>query len=199
MTPQRWGASFAILSLLLAACDKREPKPAPSALTAAPNEITPADIRVSDPRILVDSKGLSNGGRGLRTSVPFGAPRGEVDRLAVEAMGLPASRSASEECGAGPMEFTEIGPLQIAYQDGVFVGWYLTKGGPIVTSDGVSPGLALAQLKEWRPVRVIPDSTLEGEFEYRARDGGLITGFFEGPEPEGEIVALQAGVSCFFR
>ncbi len=195
----RKASCLLVLPLLLAACgDGREEQPAPSP-TAVPTKIPQADARVSKAKVVVDANGLSNGGSGSRTFMRFGAPRAEVDALIEKALKTEGEQSSNAECGAGPMDFTEIGPLQIAYQDGKFVGWYLSGGGGVVTSDGAAPGMALAQLQEWRMVRVITDSTIEGEFEYQTRDGGMITGFFEGSQSDGRIVALQAGLNCFFR
>lgn len=124
----------------------------------------------------------------------FGAARTEVDRLGSEALGSEPSTSQNEECGAGPMEFSEFGPLQVAYLDGKFAGWFLREGEGVVTSDGIRPGMTLDELKAERQVRDL-DSTLPGEFEYTAEDFGTIRGFAE----DGKITALQAGVSCFFR
>ena len=189
-----------VFMLSLAACgERREEAPSPSPRTAAAT-LPDADARVREAAIVVDANGLSNGGSGSRNALRFGAPRAEVDKLVESALDRPASSSENSDCGAGPMEFSEAGPLQVAYQDGKFVGWYLSgSGGDVITSDGVRPGIALAQVQEWRPVRVIADSTLEGEFEYQTRDGGVITGFFEGSQSDGRIVALQAGLNCFFR
>ena len=102
--------------------------------------------------------------------------------------------SSNPECGAGPMEFSQYGPLQIGYLDGKFAGWFLREGEGVVTSDGIRPGATIDALKGERQVREL-DTTLPGEFEYTAADYGTIRGFAE----SGKITALQAGVSCFFR
>lgn len=193
-------ASLLAISLLLVACgDEPSTKVAGSETSTKPATNPLIEERVGQAKIVVDANGLSNGGSGPRTSVRFGAPRAEVDALVEKALKAEGERSSNAECGAGAMDFTDIGPLQIAYQDGKFVGWYLDDGEGVATSDGVVPGMALAQLKEWRMVRVITDSTLEGEFEYQTGDGGMITGFFEGSQDDGKVVALQAGFNCFFR
>ena len=143
--------------------------------------------------VVVDANGLgAKGEEPLR----FGAAREEVDRAIEAAFGSAPERSSNEECGAGPMDFSQFGPLQIAYMDGEFRGWFLREGKGVVTSDGVHPGTTtLKGLKLERQVREL-DTTLEGEFEYTTNDYGTITGF---ADAEGSIAALQAGISCFFR
>ena len=57
----------------------------------------------------------------------------------------------------------------------------------------------MAALRDERPVQIIADSTLEGEFQYESADYGMITGFFSGSPTEGKISGLAAGMTCFFR
>lgn len=143
--------------------------------------------------VVVDANGLgAKGDEPLR----FGAAREEVDKAIEAAIGSAPERSSNDECGAGPMEFSQFGPLQIAYMDDEFRGWFLREGEGVATSDGVRPGATtLDTLKRERQVRAL-DTTLDGEFEYTAADYGTITGFAE----DGELVSgLQAGISCFFR
>ncbi|HCJ20736.1 MAG TPA: hypothetical protein DHV64_04225, partial [Erythrobacter sp.] len=106
------------------------------------------------------------------------------------------AKSRNEECGAGPMDFSQFGPLQIAYLDGSFAGWFVRAGEGVVTADGIAPGVTtLDALQDERQVQQL-DTTLEGEFQYTTGDYGTITGF---AAPDGSIDALQAGISCFFR
>lgn len=185
------------LPLLLVACD-RGGTPAEDGVTAVDPEATqrprtnPLIERFDDVKIVVDANGLgAYQGEPLR----FGAPRDAVDAVAAEAFGRSGETSRNAECGAGPMEFNSYGPLQIAYQDGSFAGWFLRVGKGVVTSDGIRPGVStLESLKAERQVREL-DTTLEGEFEYTTADFGTIRGFAN----DGRITALQAGVSCFFR
>lgn len=185
------------LALALAACGGSDSTPGEPAATASPSD--PLAEHLEGAKMLVDANGLGWKGPGSSIHIGFGASRKEVDSALAATFGSLGEHSRNEECGAGPMEFTDYGALKIAYQAGRFVGWYLDEAEGVVTSDGVGPGMALAQLQEWRMVRVITDSTLEGEFEYQTHDGGMITGFFEGSQNDGSIVALQAGLNCFFR
>ncbi len=125
----------------------------------------------------------------------FGGSRESADKLLEVAFQTVPEQSSNEECGAGPMEFSGVGPLQVAYQDDRFVGWFLRESDNVMTVDGVQPGVTkLSDLKREFQVREI-DSTLPGEFEFTTSQYGTIRGFSEGDE----ITALQAGMSCFFR
>ncbi len=179
------------LPFVLAACGEREAAPAPSEDTTRPTT-NPLVERVAGARIVVDANGLgAKGSEPLR----FGSTRDEVDAVAAQAFGQPGGQSRNEECGAGPMDFSEYGPLQIAFLDGRFAGWFLREGEGVVTSDGIRAGIPLDTLKSERQVQA-QDTTLEGEFSYTTADYGTITGFVD---ESGTITGLQAGMSCFFR
>lgn len=189
--------SLALASLLfLAACG-------PGAEGGSSDSTTAADQRndavVSAAKVVVDANGLAIGRGQSREAPRFGTPRGEVDALLTTAFGAEPGKTTNDECGAGPTDFSQAGPLQVAYQDNRFVGWFVGEGEGVVTSDGVQTGAAMAELRDERPVQVITGSTLEGEFQYQSADYGMITGFFEGSETDGTITALAAGVTCFFR
>lgn len=157
------------------------------------------DAVVSSAKVVVDANGLAIRSGQSREMPRFGTPRGEVDALLTTAFGAEPEKSTNNECGAGPTDFSRAGPLQVAYQDNRFVGWFVGEGEGVVTADGVQTGATITELRDERPVQVITDSTLEGEFQYQSADFGMITGFFEGSETDGTITALAAGVTCFFR
>ena len=161
---------------------------------------SPLVTRYDDLAAVVDANGASPyQGRAIQ----FGAPREEVDTAFEQAFDSAPERSTNEECGAGPMEFSRFGPLQLGFMDGRFAGWYLQEnpiggGGAkdgVATSDGVRPGVTLlSDLKSERPVREL-ETTIGGEFQYETMDYGTITGFADGDG----IAALQAGIGCVFR
>ena len=179
---------FLVLPLALAACGSTEPAPDKS-----DGQTAPVEVRVGNAKLFLNADGLSaRGAEPLR----FGSSREQVDALVMKSFGKLDGQSSSDECGAGPMEFSEYGPLQIAYLDGKFAGWFLRPGDGVVTSDGIKPGVTTMDvLKGERQVQEL-DTTLEGEFQYTTADYGTITGF---ADEAGNIDALQAGVSCFFR
>ncbi|KWV96228.1 hypothetical protein [Erythrobacter sp. AP23] len=173
-----------VLPLALAACGEARTEPEPIE--------TSADT-VEEAKVLVDANGLGPAGA---APFRFGAARADVDAAISEALAIAPGQSRNEECGAGPMDFSQFGPLQIAYMDGELRGWFLREGEGVATSDGVQPGTTTFEgLKLEKRVREL-DTTLEGEFEYTTADYGTITGFAEDGE---SVTALQAGISCFFR
>jgi len=186
------------LVLVLAACGGEADKPQtdPSQLDRGA-----AEGRLADAKVVVDSNGLAVRQGDSREAPRFGTPRGEVDALLTLAYGAQPERSSNDECGIGPTDFSQSGPLRVAYQDDKFVGWFVGegKGGQVVTGDGVRPGTSMAALRDERPVQIIADSTLEGEFQYESSDYGMITGFFSGSPTEGKVTGLAAGMNCFFR
>jgi hypothetical protein len=129
----------------------------------------------------------------------FGTPREAVDKVAERFFGPADERSDNAECGAGPMAFSRYGPLTLNFQDDKLVGWLAREGPQVVTSDGIRPGTRMRDLKVARSARMIPDSTLEGEFDYLAADGHSIGGFAVGEGRDAKIDSLYAGVNCFFR
>ena len=189
--------SLALASLLVVAACGSDAEESPSDPATAADQGN--DAVVSSAKVVVDANGLAIG-RGQSGEMPrFGTPRGEVDALLTTAFGAEPEKSTNNECGAGPTDFSQAGPLQVAYQDNRFVGWFVGEGEGVVTADGVQTGATIAELRDERPVQVIADSTLEGEFQYQSADFGMITGFFEGSETDGTITALAAGATCFFR
>ncbi len=131
---------------------------------------------------------------------PFGSPRAEVEAMAAEIYGDGAGRRTSNpECGAGPMEFTAYGPIQLNYQGGQLSGWLAERGAMALTEEGIVPGITRAQLDRQRGVRLIEDSTLPGEFEYATPGGGRIGGVLRGSGDDAVVEVLFAGANCFFR
>ena len=157
-----------------------------------PEATSPVVQRLDDIVLVVDANGAGAVGQPV---MRFGTAREEVDSSLSQAYGSEPELGENGECGAGPTNFSSYGALQLAFQDGKFVGWNLGEGADVATSDGVQPGTTtLAMLKEERPVRDI-DSTLTGEFEYTSADYGTIGGFSK----DGKISSLHAGMNCFFR
>ena len=178
------------LTLALAACGGQRDTPTDE---TQPGDTMPTGKSLVQARMIVDANGFSG-----RDGAPirFGTAREEVDAKASEIFPDGPIKSEQDECGAGPMEFSKYGPVDLAFLDGRFAGWFLRPGKDVATSDGIAPGLTtLDALKSERQVQEL-DTTLDGEFQYTTADYGTITGF---ADPDGSISSLSAGITCFFR
>lgn len=150
-------------------------------------------------KVIVDTDGVVlDPPGGKLAEFTFGSPRGPIEAAVTRLLGQ-AVNTANQECGAGPMQFARYGAVTLNYREGKFVGWTVTEGPGVVTSDGISVGKLLRDLKIARSARMIADSTLAGEFEYLAADGHPIGGFVSGAGRDAKIARLYAGTNCFFR
>ena len=184
-------------ALLAAGCHDGAADRAPA--NAAASKATPAKPQAAN-RAVLDFEGvIFNSPAGKTQEFNFGVSRTEIEAVAARMFGEADDRSTNGECGAGPMEFTRYGPLTLNYQNGKLVGWFAKEGPQVVTTDGIKPGSFVRDLKVTRSVRMIADSTLEGEFDYLAADGHPIGGFAKGDGRDAKIDSLYAGVNCFFR
>lgn len=192
----------------LAGCSAPADEPTPKATETADAAPVASAVPTNEPPVRIRAKHLvilDNGGLSVRQHAnarphfDFGAPRGVVEKALSQVMGEADERTKNDECGAGPMEFTRYGGLTLDWQDGKLVGWLAEQDDRLVTSDGIRPGLRRANLELERSVRLIPDSTLDGEFEYEAADGTRMYGFLTGDGKAQTVRSLYAGTNCFFR
>lgn len=189
--------------LAIAACSAEEGEPAP--VEDRPAAQIDRDATVEHERIgakaqmLLLSSGFAYrvAGGTSTEEIGFGIRRETVERIARQQFGEPTAQTVNEECGAGPMSFTEYGPLTFNFQEGRLVGWYVEAGGEITTADGVKPGATgFDFLAAERAASMVEDSTLDGEFRYTGADDGEVGGFVD---EAGTVRALYAGTNCFFR
>jgi hypothetical protein len=159
----------------------------------------PAQPSSAAPLVALDGEGLrlvlQSGATRL---LAFGAPRAQAERAIGGSLGI-AERSAMTECGAGPLEFTRYGPLQLVFQDDAFAGWMVDRAGSLSTIDGVAIGSSAAQVQSARTLERVSGSTLGDEFTLTAAGGSAIGGLFENAGAEARVSQLFAGTTCFFR
>jgi hypothetical protein len=190
------------VALALAGCQQQSgdtPSGQPHRASTQPAAQASPSARKPLGRAVLDADGVVFDGPGGKTAqFTFGTLRGAVETSAARRFGA-AEMSANDECGAGPMEFARYGPLTLNFQDDKLVGWLAQEGPGVVTTDGISPGKLMRDLKVARSAHMIEGSTLAGEFEYIAADGLPIGGFVKGAGRDARIVTLYAGVNCFFR
>ena len=194
---------FLAVLLLPAACNQQADSRQAEETAASPEDRAATEMHSeigAKPSMALLADGLSYrvAGGTETVQVSFGAPQESIERVAREAFGEPRERTSNEECGAGPMEFAQYGPLQLNFQDGALVGWFLQSGGKVATVDGVQPGVTtFDDLARDHDGRMADGSTLEGEFSYQPLGGGERVGGFV--DRDGTILSLNAGMNCFFR
>ena len=130
----------------------------------------------------------------------FAAGQTEVETALAKALGAPLRSGSNNECGAGPITFTDFaGGLTAHFQEGRLVGWnwHLAQDGDRPASGVVrlagevqvgSPREVAEAAPGFAPVA---GSTLGEEFALGQRIGGFIGG--------DAVEMLYAGTQCFFR
>ena len=129
-------AMIGAAALALAACSGSEE-------TAESSELALQET----PNLPADPAGVVRlGGDGLEVTGPlgtmlsFGSPRETVEAELAKALGEARDVGINEECGAGPVAFTEYpGGLTLNFQNGALAGWSLGDG------DGQSADIATAE------------------------------------------------------
>ena len=193
------------LSLVLAAC---QPSGGEGAAREAQSQqagahpqapALPASAEISAPTLALEVDGLrlvaENGPSRL---LAFGTAREQAERAIDALLEMPPERTRIEECGAGPMEFTGYGPLQLNFLDGAFVGWFVSGAGA-ATRDGIGIGSTREQAAAARTLTMVPGSTLGEEFMLGRLDEESIGGFLDGDGEQAKVAQLFAGTNCFFR
>jgi hypothetical protein len=131
------------------------------------------------------------------TTLAFGSPREAVDAELTRVLGPTEGRSSNDECGAGPMEFSNFtGGLSVNFQDGKLVGWFVDAAdGMIETDKGLAVNVAKGAAEGNYNLTMVTDSTLGDEFYTEEGVGG----FLEGEANAARVASLYAGTNCFFR
>lgn len=186
-----------LVSAALAACAP-EAKQEPAGEVAADAKAADATQVAAKPLVVATGEGLTISGAQPH-EIAFGTSREEVEEQLAAILGEPQDRSTNGECGAGPVQFTTYpGPFTLNFQNGIFLGWihdYGNAAGPVLTDKGIGVGSGRKALDAVYKVKVLADSTLDGEF---TTDTG-IGGFLDEDGPDGRVVGLYAGLTCFFR
>jgi hypothetical protein len=130
----------------------------------------------------------------------FAAGQKEVETALAKSLGPLLRTGANEECGAGPVTFTDFaGGLTVHFQEGRLVGWnwHLSQDGDtpptgtVTLAGEVQVGSARAVAEAAPGFAKIEGSTLGEEFALGERIGGFITA--------DKVEMLYAGTQCFFR
>lgn len=164
-------------------------------------EATPVAAEVASEAAVVQLSGEGLTVAGPDESVlAFGAARDAAERAVAVVLGVPEGSGAMEECGAGPMEFTNYpGGLTLNFMDGSLVGWTLNQAAAdfaIKTTTSIGIGSPAGAAAEALDAVAMADSTLGDEF-YSETSG--IGGFYVGEGDARTVDSLYAGTTCFFR
>lgn len=166
--------------------------PSPTASTSEDGKAAPAAAKA----VKLTTTGLTAGSEAFL----FEAGRNEVEAALKPLLGDPTDRGPMEECGAGPMDFTDYaGGVTVNFQDGKLVGWNWRS-----PQDGDQPakvditvagpaqlGTPRASVEAASGFAMFEESTLGDEFQINDN----LFGFFEA----GKVSMLYSGTQCFFR
>ncbi|MEO0689566.1 MAG: aspartate-semialdehyde dehydrogenase [Pseudomonadota bacterium] len=176
------GLGLALLALGVAACDSGVPAPGQEPLRASAPQ-------VAEDEVVLRAQGLVAG----LEAFYFAAGRSEVEAALKPILGEPAKRRDIEECGAGPMSFSEYANgLVVNFQRGNLVGWTQSPNESAARVMGdVQIGTAQDEVADVDGFAAIEGSTLGDEFAI----GNAVGGFFE----DDKVAMLYAGTQCFMR
>ncbi len=177
-------------ALALSGCDSGEvPSPAQRQQGQVAEQAVAANV------VELRSEGLAAGPEAFF----FAAGQAEVEAALARALGAPLRSGTNEECGAGPVAFTDFaGGLTAHFQEQRLVGWNWR-----LAQDGDLPGKGTVRLagdvQLGSPRSVVTaapgfaqiDGTLGEEFALGERIGGFIAG--------DAVSMIYAGTQCFFR
>ena len=173
-----------ILALAALACtsepaDSAKADPAPQVRTAAASQVQPAAEPAAGSILRLSPQGLATAQPGLHSAnlIAFDQPRAQVVAAVAAIRGEPTGTSENDQCGAGPMGFTEFGPLTLNFQQGRFVGWELSGAAdpPIEEEYGLGIGTSRADLEQSdQGPATIEESSLGTEFDFGGI-GGLLS------------------------
>jgi hypothetical protein len=187
--------NYALLALLgafvLAGCDSGDvPSPAERQQGQTAEQPIAADV------VELRPEGLAAGPEAFF----FAAGQKEVETALGRALGAPLRQGSNNECGAGPVTFTDFsGGLTAHFQQGRLVGWNWhgpQEGDPPATgtirlAGAVQVGSPRSLAQAAFGYAPVEGSTLGEEFALGQSIGGFIAG--------DAVEMLYAGTQCFFR
>ena len=189
-----WTVAALAGALALTGCDSGSAPEAAATGTAsveAPAEVPPAANAVE-----LRGDGLAAGPE----SFFFAAGQAEVEAALAKALGPKLRTGENQECGAGPVTFTDYaGGLTAHFQKGQLVGWNwhamqdgdTAPKGTITLAGTVQVGSARSVVEAAPGFAKVDGSTLGEEFTLGENRGGFIAG--------DKVEMLFAGTQCFFR
>jgi hypothetical protein len=197
----RLGAALAVAVLGAAACGDDDDTATTASTTAAPEttlaETTTTTSIVDDVQLLIvlnpDGLGFTTENSGSVSRVDFGSDQKLTRDTVVKSLGMPVEELTQPECGQGAVDVSRWDDITLTFQDGLFVGWDVSRGSTLTTADGIGLGSTLDELESSiGAAEMVENSTLGREF---------IAGEYWGLLDESDDVVdfLSSGVICVFR
>lgn len=198
---------FALLVIGVAACDDTTTEAEPPAQASAADhsaDSKPDSATATEIVIALDGEGLRfvNSETGSTRLLAFGTDRSVAETAIAKHLGAIGGRSSNEECGAGPIDFSNYGDFTANFQDGEFVGWSLSggdKNATLTTMSGVGIGTKRSEMAKSVTVDMYDDSTIGTEFHTGGEEADGFSGLLESDTPDAKITDLWAGTNCIFR
>jgi hypothetical protein len=200
---------LAAVPLLIGACQNNQAgnnlAAANNVASAAPaNTVAPTNTAAPVPQsgleLRLAGSGLTAGQPGLHPSTvhAFGMPRAEIVAAVAAIRGPATGEESNDECGAGPMQFTNFGPLTLHFQEGRWVGWHLSgppASPPLKTDWDLGIGSPRAELDDGDNDQAQVSQTSLGT-EFSVSD---VHGLLSGNGANARVTHLWAGTDCAFR
>mgnify|MGYP003627008632 CR=1 FL=1 len=196
------GPFIAMVALGLSACGSGETiaDPARSAAESKP-PASDEPVAATEAKVVIalDGEGLRlvNSETGRVRLLAFGSDRAVTEAALAVPLGQPGERSSNEECGTGPMDFSDFGDFTANFQDGAFVGWFLRDGDKnsvLSTMSGVGIGTTKGEMAQSLTVEMDEESTIGTEFHAAG-----LSGLLESEAADAKVTDLWAGANCIFR
>lgn len=154
--------------------------------------------------IALDGEGLrlDNAETGNTRLLAFGTDRVATETALAAQLGRYDGRSSNDECGAGPIDFSNFGDFTVNFQEGLFVGWFLRNGdrnATLTTMSGVGIGTKRSDMAKSVVFDIYDDSSIGTEFHTGGDGPGGFSGLLESDAADARITDLWAGTNCIFR
>ncbi|WP_417609913.1 hypothetical protein [Parasphingorhabdus sp.] len=154
--------------------------------------------------VALDGEGLRfvNATTGSTRLLAFGTERATAEQAIAAQLGPVDSRTSNQECGAGPVDFSQFGDFTANFQDGKFVGWALSDGdknSDLTTMSGIGIGTERTTMAQSITFEIDDDSSIGTEFHTGGDGAGGLSGLLDSDAQDARITDLWAGTNCIFR
>lgn len=166
--------------------------------TAAPEPSTPeCEVECGEQRrtsLLPDGLAVLTLPADSTQTLLFGQATGDEVRSALGASLGDVDEAPLPDCGAQVVQLSYGDAVTVVLDGDVLVGWSADADGPVLsTSEGISAGRSLAELRAAYPSLEVSDGSLGREFTVP----GSYYGVLDGPGEDAQVDVLAAGNACF--